>query len=756
MSATEAGKLSRLAEFAEDQWSDVVDNLIRSRLESIFSQLPPDDEFASLPPDQLRTARESLGTRLELTRPSRYERTSTLLAGTIFGLLSLIVILWAVKLAVSALRRTHQIWVTTAQGGSDIHLTRFVARTLADLNWPGPWLSAIAFGAFIGIAWATWRVFLHRLEVFDECLDALARPQLREIINTNTNLVGIPTMIVRRARALTQISSINHFVHRPEAQRIRRLITELGANSIAISGSRGSGKTTLLRNIADRSALSVDAGRWLQIHMTAPVGYDSRDFLIHLYLRLCQTVSAYLHFGGTGRFDRLYGIRRGLQFIVRSVLTIVVLAIVQEALIYPTLNPQAQADQIVSTLHRHTVQALERIGMALPGGWTLAGLLAGLVALYLVAPWIGRRPARHGMWRHFWSANPKELERTTNRNLLRLRFNQTLSSNWSGNLKAWQLTLGWGRTRQLAEAPLSLPELVDSYREYVGSVNEWWRPDRSGISIAITIDEMDRISDPVQAERFLNDIKAIFNIPGCVYLVSVSEDALAGFESRVVHMRTAMDSSFDEVVRLPPFTLEQSLEVIRRRVVGFPDVFIALCHCVSGGVPRDLVRAARTLIELREDGQPNDLPTLSKALVDAEIDSLRRGLSAKLAHDELLTHDPALFPHLVGGQGQQSSRETFAELATISSLESEGNPLAAPLAAGLRYFATVLEIFEGDFTFASVAVTEPSSPERALLDDLAQTRATLQVSPSLAATQLDQLRRRIRIRRRSPRRPKSS
>src|SRR4029453_8079678 len=134
---------------------------------------------------------------------------------------------------------------------------------------------------------------------------------------------------------------------------------------------------------------------------------------------------------------------------------------------------------------------------------------------------------------------------------------------------------------QLAENPITLPELVASYREFAERVATWLhsgpaRPSDLSTKIAlkifgpaigrarlmICIDEIDRISTAEAAESFINDIKAIFGTKYCVYLVTVSEEALAGFERRVVQLRPALDSAFDEVLRLDTFSVSQSLELL--------------------------------------------------------------------------------------------------------------------------------------------------------------------------------------------------
>ena len=108
----------------------------------------------------------------------------------------------------------------------------------------------------------------------------------------------------------------------------------------------------------------------------------------------------------------------------------------------------------------------------------------------------------------------------------------------------------------------------------------------------IGIDEIDKM-DPDSAKRFLNDIKAIFGMLDCLYLVSVSDEALQIYEQRILLGRTAFDSAFDEIARVHPLDFESCRHLLRGRIAGFPDSMIAFCEVMSGGVPRDMIRAAR-------------------------------------------------------------------------------------------------------------------------------------------------------------------
>jgi hypothetical protein len=106
-----------------------------------------------------------------------------------------------------------------------------------------------------------------------------------------------------------------------------------------------------------------------------------------------------------------------------------------------------------------------------------------------------------------------------------------------------------------------------------------------------------------EARRFLNDIKTLFGERNCYYLVSVSEDAMSAFERRGMPFRDVFDSSFDTVVRVLPLQAVESALLLRRRVVGFGTAAYLLCHTLSGGWPRDLIRAARDVSDHASRGK---------------------------------------------------------------------------------------------------------------------------------------------------------
>lgn len=79
----------------------------------------------------------------------------------------------------------------------------------------------------------------------------------------------------------------DHFVPTDASRRVSLLIEELSSASIGLSGVRGAGKSTVLRQLCDPER-HPDNDLRLLVH--APTAYDSREFLTHLFIRVCERV----------------------------------------------------------------------------------------------------------------------------------------------------------------------------------------------------------------------------------------------------------------------------------------------------------------------------------------------------------------------------------------------------------------------------------------------------------------------------------
>jgi hypothetical protein len=177
--------------------------------------------------------------------------------------------------------------------------------------------------------------------------------------------------------------------------------------------------------------------------------------------------------------------------------------------------------------------------------------------------------------------------------LRRLRYTRSETAGWSGTVK-----VGHGRWLPVGadaatsggvtdtEVPLGVPEIIEKTKELLGTREK----------ALVVIDELDKIESAEKARELLNELKPLFAAENTIFLVSVSEDAIASFERRGLPFRDVFDSAFDEVLPMSYFSYAESADLINSRVLYVPPPFVALAHCLSGGLARDLVRITRRMV----------------------------------------------------------------------------------------------------------------------------------------------------------------
>lgn len=92
------------------------------------------------------------------------------------------------------------------------------------------------------------------------------------------------------------------------------------------------------------------------------------------------------------------------------------------------------------------------------------------------------------------------------------------------------LKRGVSRTRQ----PLTYLEIVGRLKKFLVQITHYLDRDAR---LIVAIDELDRIQPATDARRFLSEIKVIFDAPGCLFLLSVSDDVLREAELAPVGRR---------------------------------------------------------------------------------------------------------------------------------------------------------------------------------------------------------------------------
>ena len=344
-----------------------------------------------------------------------------------------------------------------------------------------------------------------------------------------------------------------------------------------------------------------------------------------------------------------------------------------------------------------------------------------------------------------------------------IKFQQSYTSGWSGALK---LPIGFeggmSRAVTLAATQLSLPEIVHFLTQFLEDVARKYQ-------VIVGIDEMDKLATDALAQQFLNDIKSIFGLEGCFYLVSVSENAMSNFERRGLPFRDAFDSSFDDFIYVDHLEFRAGQELLEQRLVGRPIPFFALSFCMSGGLARDLIRSFRYILEVfQAEPTENSLRSLCRKMVNTDLVAKVRAIrtsAQKLDVEpeltELVSHLYALENSLAEDAAMiQSALELLSFAArredrpTAQAQEKEGDgreskngedraaglaqlkDLADELGSYVQFSVTMRQFFD-DGVPPEVFTTPRAGGS---IDNLAKIRQILGVNPGTARTLLARFR----------------
>jgi len=630
----------------------------------------------------------------------------------------------------------------------------------------------------------------------DTTRDALRRevvgPFLREQINNilaEQEQKHSDVMRITTAPGLADLSDREQLVTTDSMEETVRLCTSMSSGSIGVSGPRGVGKTTLLRYFCDPllGATASASGSFrgfsdLRIFVSAPVEYDTKDFVLHLFGKLCQTI---IEAERSLNPDVSYiqeGRRRGrlASLLAACVLVTCGLGLIVYALFRPKHIPELTKSEL----------------------YLCVGALFLVMGISIFV-----RSALSSRFAHRSSARTVSVIDEARAWLTRISYLQTLTSGYAGSVKipaglGLEVTSG----RQLSELEFTLPDLIDRYKTFAerairsrGSTGNLLRTSREsqeqyvyimerratilheiseslqnvvlvghlaglttklekfirdrvaiaretlsavprqyvldyGPRILIGIDEVDKI-DADSAQRFLSDIKAIFGVPNCLYLVSVSDEALAVFEQRVLLGRTAFDSSFDEVMSARELDFESCRYLLRRRIAGMPDSLIAFCEIMSGGLPRDLIRMARSVVEASARGQTS-IEDLTLSVVSSQVEILKSAFIAEMGSGAYKNLGSRFPESLLENDWLRDSAQST--LAVFGGMTDAQFPMS--FRAALYFYATVAEGFSGKMPDRHGFLRGYSSEDTVWIDRLAQARNMISANGDIAWESISRFR----------------
>jgi hypothetical protein len=423
-------------------------------------------------------------------------------------------------------------------------------------------------------------------------------PRIREAFNELGTPADPSLLRPVDAPGLSEQLDPQYEVATSAARRLLDRVASVSSASLGIAGPRGVGKSTLLRALCSgRLTGGVVQGRpQLGIYVPAPVRYEASEFIPFLFAELCREIA--------GPLERQLAVAaaRHEQLRLRLLVTMAGAA----CGVFAAAGISAAAGRTPSSL------ALSTAGFG-------AGSVLALFAVFLL--WgravSGRRTVR------------TPLQREALRHLQSLRYLETTTNERSTGATIGSWTLGVKDAKTLAGQPLTLPEVLGRYKEFLAQVTETRR-------VVIGIDELDRIASTADAQRFLNDIKGLFGQPGCFYVVSVSEDAMAAFDRRGFPLRDAFDSAFDEVVYVDYLTADESAELLDRRVTDLPMPARLACHVLAGGLPREVIRVARDVVAAGRDGPVplvDGMEQVLRSRLERHLRTLELAATARLRPD---------------------------------------------------------------------------------------------------------------------------
>ncbi|MBO2455171.1 hypothetical protein J4573_49355 [Actinomadura barringtoniae] len=510
-----------------------------------------------------------------------------------------------------------------------------------------------------------------------EARDAVIIPELTRAINGLLGADFYRYLYEYDTAGLKRVHDLRLFVPTRSRARVEATLNRSDSASIAIAGPRGAGKSTLLRSILQEP-------RQFAVSASAPAEYVPKDFLVELFQRLCeQYVECYGKRAMTWRARALRLARPVRRVAVQALYLVVALGVL--VVLFDWQGRLAMA-------YRWTSGHLDRFLLGLRGSWhDWEGWAAGLAVVCLagVAAVAYTRRRR---------SEQARLVRRARSYTARLRKEHTTAWTLTANMPGGRG--GFARGGTAKELPWNLPELVGEFQRFLKDIAE--AEAARGRRVLVAIDEVDRIGSITQAERFVSEIKAVFGIPHCFYLVSVAEEVGSVFARRAVAGRSVFENAFDEVVMVQALSGAEAQHLLQKRVLGLTDPFVYLVHALSGGLPRELIRVTRRLIEV--NNETDTRPRLSMLAYRLVREDVSDALAGTRSHLTQLAPGPPWAP-------------VFDELRTRMSALDDGAPLL-PILTALATFEDRLPS-TGPADGAQEGAEEPQTQARAAVVALA-------------------------------------
>ena len=524
--------------------------------------------------------------------------------------------------------------------------------------------------------------------------------------------------------------------------------------------------------------------------VSAPVRYDFRDFFLHLYATICRSVLPADDQRSSSRTYRRSGFgplliiagglaltsmlliifstdalpdrsrRLGLTVGVASIFVALALMPFVRRLLAPGLTWDRRLCGLVSlgllaAGSYYCYVALDQSKVSTVNHLRAAGIASAVISLagFFICGvlWIFGTL----FWRLLSEISPlpggsaparrQQVTVEAARRLDAITYQQTIATTVGAALKGpGGLQGNVQRQSTRSERPKPLPELVREFRDFIhiltGDDTGFGR--RQGPYVMIAIDELDKIESTDAAAEFINELKSMFRLPRCYFLVSVSLDVLRSYSRSGAPLRDAFDSAFDTVEPMSYWPVHDCARLLDLRVKGMSRLAEVFCYAHSGGLPRDLIRVARRIAgEAGGAAADSTLPALIWPLLQVDIDGQ---LEAALGQEDKTSGQatPAPVPlfaeavrtvlhdHRRVSVICQQFRQSLLPLGTGQSL-SDGT-VPSNVLSGVYLLATLGEVFCSDSTRPMRTESVNRDAFIRALEQLARARQTLQGHPETA------------------------
>ena len=618
------------------------------------------------------------------------------------------------------------------------------------------------------------RVMRLQKEWVDDCVDDIIMPNAvkaaKEILGKDQERL----LIVENSEGLRKLQDASFFVPTSSERELISKLARMDGGSIVLLGPRGAGKTTLLKKLVDPALPAETHG--ISVYMNAPAEYVPREFIAEFLQQLCE---AYLEYAKYPLPKSLHTERQKLtlQHVLNSapaLSRLVLRAAASIALIFWILKPYFGSDPrhiyltaIPGLQHWYgdvTHHIYEFLFKVLGRYWTAARVVVVVLAMAIF-------PTPRRWWKHLRLPKTPPLAAKAYGYLRRLRVDQRSTEEKNVSLPfVRSLAMSWRKGSTVGHQPWSANELASQIRLFMQEITDSFSNPKQKIMIAI--DEVDRIGSLEYAKKFIDEIKPIFGVSNCFFLVAATEDIGSAFTQRPGERPSILGNVFNDKCNVIPLNFKEARDLLRMRVPEFTDSYTFLVLALSGGLPRELIQAACRLVDLKQELNSNssrypsreDLTfMLIKQELCERIQETRRRLSHLRLHGSWSDFDNRLYS--ANGRLQRISfpatPEQYNLISELSELAVPGPVSPANIDSGyfpvpedegiarqladlfitFSYFGiTVIDAFRDSFFDLDLVQQTAESGLGCSYQELAAARVELSVSPDVSRSILEHFR----------------